>query len=187
MICPPSGTDDACGVSLGDALPADKSLAWHVFAVKSNRERSVAAAIEWLAIQAYVPVYPVLSRWSDRTKTIEKPLFPGYVFARLRPADIPEVLALGGVFGVLDSNLKPRPVADSVLADLMQLNALRLAIVPCPYVVGDRVTVARGALRGVSGVVVRSKNSVRLVVAVEMLQRACSVELDAADLVNATA
>ncbi len=57
--------------------------------------------------------------------------------------------------------------------------ASKLPLAPWPHLQpGDRVAVERGPLRGVEGVLLREKNSLCLIVGVEILQRSIAVELD---------
>jgi len=54
---------------------------------------------------------------------------------------------------------------------------------PHPYVrCGQRVRVLSGPLAGFSGIVVRQKNSMRLVVSFNLLERSVAVEMDDSDL-----
>jgi len=54
---------------------------------------------------------------------------------------------------------------------------------PHPYLTaGRRVRVRSGPLEGMDGIVVRRKNGNRLVISLELIQRAMAVELDGADL-----
>jgi transcription antitermination factor NusG len=43
---------------------------------------------------------------------------------------------------------------------------------------GDRVRVERGPMRGLEGTLLRTKDALRLVIGVELLQRSMAVELD---------
>ena len=50
---------------------------------------------------------------------------------------------------------------------------------PWPYLnVGDEVVVEEGALAGLQGILVRVKDSVRVVISLTLLQRSVAVELD---------
>jgi len=55
-----------------------------------------------------------------------------------------------------------------------------LIVEPHPFLrCGDRVRVKSGALEGIEGILLRKKNSFRLVLSIEMLQKAVAVEIDA--------
>jgi len=48
--------------------------------------------------------------------------------------------------------------------------------------VGEKARVKRGPLEGMTGVVIRRKNSLRLVLSVDLIMRSVSVEVDSLDL-----
>lgn len=160
---------------------------WHVLRVRSNSERAVQTGLRTQQITTFLPSYSETVRWSDRVKITDRLLFPGYLFARLTAADIPAVLAVAGVVGVLDTNLRPTPVADEQIANVQRILSSLLPVEPASlaFAAGDHVTVAHGPLKGVSGVVVRDGSKMRLVCTVEMLGRGVAVEISPADLVKA--
>ena len=73
---------------------------WNVLHVIANREKRVAQHLTARSIEHYLPTFRERSRWSDRVVTIERALFPGYVFVRFSPEarialiSTPNVLAL---------------------------------------------------------------------------------------------
>ena len=52
---------------------------------KSRHEQIVRTQLEQKSIQAFLPTVARWSRWKDRKKKIDWPLFPGYCFARFDP------------------------------------------------------------------------------------------------------
>ena len=52
-------------------------------------------------IPAFLPTLTKWSRWKDRRKQVEVPLFPGYVFARFDAADRLSVLKCTGVVSIV--------------------------------------------------------------------------------------
>lgn len=168
-------TDGACGVPI---------LAfWYALRTLSNRERSVLSALGRVGLEGFLPTYSERVKWSDREKTVERVLFPGYVFARLDPfADLPAALELSGVVSVLPSNLRPAVISENEIENVRLAISSMLPLKPSAVAIGDKVVVKHGPLRGASGVVVRQADGVKLVINVEMLGRALAVKLDAADL-----
>jgi hypothetical protein len=58
-----------------------------------------------------------------------------------------------------------------------------LKIEPHPYLnVGDRATVLRGPLGGMTGIVVRKKNGLRFILSLDLIMKSVAVEVDASDL-----
>ena len=160
--------------------PSSTSPPWLAARVRSAYAWKVRASLRDAGIEEFLPTYTEEVRWSDRTKTVERALFPGYIF--LRVMDVSAALRIAGIVQILASNLKPTPIPSD------QIDAVRLVclsaenVLPCAHVVGESVTVATGPLAGVTGTVKRVKGGLRLIVAIELLGRAISVEIDAADV-----
>jgi transcription antitermination factor NusG len=58
-----------------------------------------------------------------------------------------------------------------------------LKIEPHPYLnVGEKATILRGPLAGMTGIVVRKKNGLRFVLSLDLIMKSVAVEVDAADL-----
>lgn len=157
--------------------------AWYALRLRPNAEWSVSRGLDRLGLEGFLPFVSAPVKWSDRTKTVRRLLFPGYCFVRCAAPELGAAYELAGVLGVLDSKLRPSAISES---DMQNVQALILSapasIAPASIAAGDPVTVTRGALKGVSGVVLKQAKGLRLVVSLPMLNRAVSVELDAADL-----
>jgi transcription antitermination factor NusG len=181
-----SVTDDGGSASvlpllLSGAHPSG-TAAWYALRLRSNAHFIVKARLEESGIHTFLPTYPEESRWSDRTKNIERPLFPGYIFARVESARLRELLSTAGVIDVLPSRMRPERIGEDEISNVRRATESRLAALPCPYVAGDAVVVERGPLAGVTGIVSRTRGATRIVVGIEILRRAVSVEIDAGDL-----
>src|SRR3974390_2408981 len=153
-------------------LEASAEVQWYAAYTRANHEKRVAQQLEWRSVDHFLPVYESVRRWKDRRVRLQWPLFPGYVFVRLGLRDrlrvwaVPGVARLGGVDG------RPTPVpAEDIEASRTCLAGNR-DVQPHPYVgCGQRVRVLSGPLAGFSGIVVRQKNSMRLVVSFNLLER----------------
>lgn len=162
---------------------------WYAVWVMSNAEFVVEDALRGYGIESFLPTWTEVTQWSDRKKTIHRPLFPGYLFARCDPSENErgprrEILRIAGVIEVLPSNLSPAPVDPAEIENLRRMLAADLPFTPCKYVTGDEVLIDSGPLAGVRGIVQRTKDGTRVIVKIEMLKRAVSVEIDFRDLVK---
>jgi transcription antitermination factor NusG len=153
----------------------------------SNAESTVATSLRAAGIEAFNPTYQETVEWSDRRKILRRPLFPGYVFALAHRSRLREIVQLAGVLRVLPSDMNPEPVPDAEIENVRQALATRLPAEPCAYVAGDQVRIESGPLAGVTGIVDRTKNGTRVIVRVEMLRRAVSIDVDAADVLKVAA
>jgi len=159
---------------------------WFAVVTRSRHERKVHDQLQSKEVEAFLPVVERWSRWRDRRKLIEWPLFPGYCFARCSSDDIRPVLACRGVVHVVSFAARPVPVPDHEIDGVRRLLHSKLPHDPCPFIeVGMWVQVVHGPLRGVRGRLVRKDQSTTLVVAIEMLGRALSIAIDAADVTAA--
>ena len=58
---------------------------WFALRVKSRTEKVVSTIARNKGYEEFLPLYQCRRKWSDRFKSVELPLFPGYVFCRLNP------------------------------------------------------------------------------------------------------
>jgi transcription antitermination factor NusG len=151
---------------------------WFAVTTKPNLEKSATAALEGKGLEAFLPFYRVRRRWSDRTKELMLPLFPGYSFCRLDPSHRGLVLTTPGTTGIVRFGDKFAPIPDEQIEAVRQTVNSGLAVQPWPFLrTGQRVAVVSGPLTGVEGIVTELKKEYRLVVSIEMLQRSMAVEI----------
>jgi transcription antitermination factor NusG len=152
---------------------------WYALTVKHQHEQFLESLLRSKGFEALAPHYRVRRQWSDRVKQVDLPLFPGYLFCKFEFDERIRVVDTPGVGGVVSFGGRPAPVPDQEISDLQAAVNSRLPIRPWPYLKpGDRVRIERGPLRGVEGTLLREKDGWRIIVGVEMLQRAVAVELE---------
>jgi transcription antitermination factor NusG len=165
-------------------LPATGGDAsWFAVWTRSRHEATVAGQLAGKGIESFLPTLPRWSRWKDRRKRVDWPLFPGYCFARFDGADSLAVRSCAGVVSLVSTAGRPVAIPDDEIEGIRMLVTSDLQYDPCPLVhVGDRVEVVSGPLRGVVGRLVRKGTHARLVLSVDLIGQGVSVELDAADV-----
>jgi transcriptional antiterminator NusG len=85
---------------------------------------------------------------------------------------------LPGVVHIVGLGKRPVPVDEDELESLRIVVSANLPVRPEPdYVAGQAVSIKKGPLAGANGVVIGSREQ-RLMVAISLLQRSVSVELD---------
>jgi transcription antitermination factor NusG len=164
------------------AYQTSSSPAWYAVRVRSNTEFRVRDRMNAAGIAEYLPTYDETVRWTDRTKLVTRPLFPGYIFVRIdRFLAAAEVLATAAVIQILGAN-ELSSIPDHVIADLRRVVESPAPVACCPYVAGVRVRVKRGPWTGMIGVVERTRGATLLWIPIEILGRSVSVPIDTADV-----
>lgn len=168
-------------------MPVDDEHAqrplWYAIWTRARHEKKVRDQLLTRGIETFLPVYQRWSRWKDRRKAVEFPLFAGYCFARFLPTDRPRVLSVAGVASVVGTNGKPEPLCEIEVESIRRLVASRFRFDPHPMLKeGMEVEVVRGPLAGVRGRLLRKDRSAKLVVAVTLISQAAVVEIHPADV-----
>ena len=154
---------------------------WYAVRVRSNYESNVSTVLEDKGIEKFLPTYQSRRRWADRIKTLDLPLFPGYVFCRIPLDQRNLVLTTGGVVDIVRVGRVPAPVSDAEIEAVRAVVQSRTHAEPWPYLkIGETVRIHSGSLAGVEGILIRVKTSWRLVISITLLQRSVAVEIDAA-------
>ena len=162
-----------------DTDQATKRFPWHGIRTRSNCEHIAATALEARGYHKYLPLYPRRRRWSDRVVTKYVPVFGGYVFCRFDYAQRLPVITAPGVVSVVGCGSEPAPIPDHEIEAIQTVLQSGMLAEPCPFLrEGHKVRVMHGSLKGVEGILVKKKANWRLVVSINMLQRAVSVEVD---------
>jgi transcription antitermination factor NusG len=135
--------------------------------------------LENAGYECYLPTSKNTRQWSDRTKDVEVPLFPGYLFCRMNPHNRLPVLMTPGVLQIVGVGKTPIPVEEEEIAAIQRVGKSGLPTMPWPYLeVGHVVRIEEGPLRGLTGIVQKIKSGLKLVLSVSLLQRSVAVEID---------
>jgi transcriptional antiterminator NusG len=80
-----------CLAALADEANVEQ---WFAVQTRARHEKVVAQQLCEKAVTNFLPLVKSVHRWSDRRKTVELPLFSGYVFARIAPRNDARVRVL---------------------------------------------------------------------------------------------
>lgn len=152
---------------------------WFALYVKSRQERLVSERLRDMGYEEFVPFRKTRRKWSDRTKVVEEPLFPGYVFCNFDAGNRLPILQTPGVVVIIGNGRDLAPVAEHEIESLRTVVNSGCVIQDAAWIkAGESVEITEGPLMGVRGVLLRNKGVDRLVVSVALLERAVSVEVD---------
>ena len=156
---------------------------WFALWTRSRHEQVVREQLERKHVEVFLPTITRWSRWKDRKKRIDWPLFPGYCFARFDPHERMPVVKCAGVVSIISFEGEPAPIPEHEIESIRRLLESELSYDPCPMIrEGMMVEVTHGPLKGVIGRLVRKSDRARLVLSVDLIGQAVSVEVDAADV-----
>ena len=161
------------------AIGLNSHLPWFALRVKSNCEKPVSAILRGKGFEEFVPTYRASRQWSDRIKVLDLPLFPGYLFCRLDLNKRLPLVTTPGFLYLVGNGKTPEPVDETEIMAIQSV--VRSGIPALPWasvVVGQKVRLERGPLRGVEGVVAKVADQHRVFVNVTLLQRSVSVQVD---------
>ena len=157
---------------------------WYVLHVKPRTEKKVFSYLEMLRVFRYLPLVKKVTKVQRRKVTRFLPLFPGYVFTRLGPAERLTMMKTQLLVRLIDVQ-NPR----RMIHQLRQIaHAGRLACDLRPtvnFAVGEHVRMTSGPFRGIDGYVQRKGAHTTLVLELEILGRAVEVSVDSGDVEKA--
>jgi transcription antitermination factor NusG len=147
--------------------------------VTSNYAKPVSAILRGKGFEEFVPTYRSKRQWSDRVKLMDLPLFPGYLFCRLDLNRRLPLLTTPGFLYLVGKGKTPEPVDEREILAIQSVVRSRVPAMPWPaVVVGQKVRLERGPLRGVEGIVAKVADQHRIFVNVTLLQRSVSVQVE---------
>ncbi len=159
---------------------------WYVIHTYSGYENKVAQNIEKVVenhnlqdfiYEVNVPTEKVVEVKDNKTREVERKIFPGYVLVKMILTDDSwyVVRNIRGVTGFVGSSTKPVPLTEAEVKSL----GVETVQIQVDYEVGDNVTVVAGPLEGFGGIVneINTENNC-VKVTVSMFGRETPVELE---------
>jgi len=169
--------------SIGPVSSSYEFPRWYAAYTKPHHERRVAELLDFRNVELFYPVWRGQRRWSNGCRvTLESPLFPNYVFVRMRASQRVRVLELSGVLSIIGTSQGPTALQDEQIERLRSGLPLVNAEPHPLLTVGEKVRICRGPLEGLSGMVSCVKNRYRVVLTLELIMRSVAVELSVADV-----
>jgi transcription antitermination factor NusG len=153
--------------------------AWLVVHARPRAEKKLVQYCGQQGMATYLPLRTKVHRYGNRERAFSSPLFPGYVFCVATPAQRSLVMQNRHAAHVLDVFDQARLVEQ--LRQIDQALATGDVLEVMPYLEsGRRVRVLAGPLKGLEGLVLRSKSNTRIVINVDMIRQAVAMEVDSA-------
>ena len=155
---------------------------WYAIFTQCHHEQRVARQLKQFDVEYFLPTYSAVSRWKDRVVRLERPLFPSYLFVRATQTHFRLVLQARGIVSFVGPPRGPLPIPASEI-DRLQRAIQNYPTEPADYLqVGERVRIEGGPLLGVTGILFRKTGKLRVLINVDTIMRAFTVEIDASML-----
>jgi transcriptional antiterminator RfaH len=175
MDCSPRAVDD-------EGLRSTCSW-WAAINTHPHRENVAAENLVRQNFQIYVPLELKRVRHARRVQDVRRPLFPGYIFARV----VPELAMWRPIASTVGVRALVRVGDRPALLDGRFIEALRareidgvIAKPASPYEIGQEVRLNGGPLDGIIGRIVEMSDKDRLVLLTDMLQQQVRMRVPAA-------
>lgn len=177
------GWNEQTGVAVTDAPTPHRSnrRLWFVLHTRSRQEKAVASHLRARGISHFLPLITHVRWYGGRKTQVELPLFAGYVFLSGTLEQAYEAEASRRLARVI--HVPDQEHLDNELRNIRLALEHHVPLDPYPYLrTGIRAEVRSGPFRGLRGVIESRTRTNRLILQVDMLGRAVSLELDGAVL-----
>jgi transcription antitermination factor NusG len=155
---------------------------WYAFRVRPRHEKMVSSSLRGKGYDEFLPLARSRRKWADRSKIVEMPLFPGYIFCGARRSDIGGIRSTPGIIDVIRAGAHPLPARREEVEGLRTAVDADLMMESCDFIEppnGAQLRIVSGPLRGLQGLLVEVRGGQRLILSVELLRRSVVVELPA--------
>jgi transcription antitermination factor NusG len=160
--------------------PQVQDLKWHVVYTRPKSERKVAAKIADMGIESYLPMYKVVRQWSDRKKRLIVPLFPNYVFVKVNTLCRGYLFSIKELVRFVSIEQKPVVVRENEITTIQRILCEDVEVLPEEYFQeGMRVRIGQGQFAGLEGVIAKRCSKTRLIIKIDGLMKAFSINLSA--------
>lgn len=152
---------------------------WFALSVNVRHEKVVSELLRNKRFETFLPLYKRPLRYARRQREFELPLCPGYLFCHTTLVRWLAIMTTPGVIRIIGGGRTPIPMNQKEISSIKK--ALEAGVPMSPYHFcqsGEIGRIRSGSLAGVEGVVVKSKQAVRLILCVTLLRRAVMLEID---------
>jgi len=164
--------------------------AWYVVRTKTCFEERAIWHLDNQGFEAYLPRYRKQVRHARKTKTVLRPLFPGYVFVKM-DIGLQRWRSINGTVGVislvqLGETPQPIPtnILDAIRAREDEVGAVTLA--PHGLKKGDRVRVREGALSEYTALLEEISDEKRVFLLLDLMGREVRISVSVESLAKAS-
>ena len=156
---------------------AQFSGTWWLVHTKSRNEKALAKTLAGKSIHYFLPMSLNVKRQRGRTFKTMLPIFSGYLFFCGSENERVDILRTNRAAHIIE--IKDQEKLIRQLLPIEQVLQSGMKIIRHKGIkIGQRCRVTAGALADIEGVVVKNNNLTRLVLEIDILGQAASVEID---------
>ena len=156
---------------------------WYVAQTHPNSEGKAAIQLQRQGFETYLPRYIKTARHARRTRLLQAPLFPRYIFVRLDPQTQRwrAVNSTTGITQLVGHGDRPSPVVAGIIESLKQREGANgffdFAAPAMSFKPGDAVCVVRGVFEACQGFFEARTDRDRVAILLDLLGRKVRVVL----------
>lgn len=159
-------------------------LKWFVFYTCPRAEKVVNKQLIDNGYEVFLPLQKKLRTWKNRQrKFIDEPLFPSYIFVKIRPLDIYNILKTRGIYICIMFEGKHCTIPDK------DIEAIRIMIqseqeisTNSDFKEGEKVCVVRGPLTGYEGILFKQKGSSKFGIRIQGVDLIAAIDISVEDI-----
>ena len=154
-------------------LPKQVVPKWYAIYTHPRAEKLVHTRLVEIGVETFLPLQKTYRQWSDRKKLIEKPLLSSYVFVKVIPVEFPKVYKTIGVVKFVSFEGHPVAIPQNQIDNLRLLvnSDAQIEVTSEKFEKGNNVEVMTGALKGLTGELIRIKGKNRVVIRIDKLEQ----------------
>lgn len=157
---------------------------WFAAFTSPRHEKRVEQHLRQRDVETFLPIYHAPRKWRNGLNVVlDLPLFPGYIFVRIRRSERVRVLEVPGVLAIVGGTAGEMARLPEAEVEALRCGLHSRLAEPHPLLtVGRRARIRSGALAGLEGIVIRKKNSLRVVLTMDLIMQSIAVEVDGEEL-----
>ena len=161
-----------------------KEAVWYTAYTKPRSEKAVAAQLQKLGIEHYLPLTTEYRQWSDRKKKVEVPLFNSYIFIHADALSYYTALNIPGIVRFIHFGGQAAVMSEKSMNEMQQIVTSGYAVSEHTetFHEGEEIMIMSGPLKGFEGIMLRNKGQTSVIIQVEGLMQTIKVEVPAACL-----
>jgi transcriptional antiterminator RfaH len=148
---------------------------WSVIYTKPRHEKRIIRQLDQLNVCHFLPIVKTLRKWSDRKRYIDVPLFPSYIFVKLKDAQTYfNTLAIEGLLYYVRNGKQIARISETTINNLRLIIANAVAPVEVSTELirpGTILRIKEGPFIGFCCEVIEHKGRKKMLVRIELLKR----------------